>query len=130
METGQLGLVSFTGNDTEPNDDAFVRLGLGALDDAQRGRMHVAIDNLAALPGALTSVGDGIAAALAQLSTPGAAAAEHHLVLLLDGGENEEAFWADVANEVVDSGVTIHTVAQGGLAALAAGLTPPAAVPC
>jgi Mg-chelatase subunit ChlD len=116
METGQLGLVSFAGNDTEPNDDAFVRLGLGALDATQRGRMHVAIDNLVALPGALTSVGDGIAAALEQLDAAGTSATEHHLVLLLDGGENEEAFWADVAKEVADSGVVIHTIAQGGRA--------------
>jgi len=115
METGQLGLVSFAGNDAEPNDDAFVRLGLGALDAAQRGRMHVAVDNLVALPGALTAVGDGIAAALAQLDTQGAAATEHHLILQLDGGENEAAFWADVADAVADSGVTIHTIAQGGL---------------
>jgi hypothetical protein len=69
--------------------------------------MHVAIDNLIAAPGALTSVGDGIASALGELSSSGATATERHLVLLLDGGENEDAFWADVADDVADSGVTI-----------------------
>ena len=37
-------------------------------------------------------------------------------MLLLDGGENEDSFWADVAKEVADSGVAIHTIAQCGRA--------------
>ncbi len=114
METGQLGLVSFAGDDTEPNQDAMVRATLKALNDTQRGEMHSAINNLVADRGALTSVGDGLAVALGELAAQGTAATEHHLVMLLDGGENEDDYWSDLIESVVDSGVAIHSIALGG----------------
>lgn len=115
-DAGQLGLISFAGDDMEPSDDAMVRSALGAIDDVQRNRMHVAIDALATGPGMFTSVGDGLRTALNELAMNGASSQARHLVMLLDGGENEAEFWSDVQQDIFNAGVTVHAIAFGGRA--------------
>ncbi|MFT5127888.1 MAG: hypothetical protein ACI8W8_001496 [Rhodothermales bacterium] len=105
-----LGLVSFHGDETEPNDDAEVVHALEFMDsDLERDLVREAIDGLV-LDG-FTSIGDGLRAALTQFV--GASDAENWIILLSDGRENEALFYADVKDSLMAEGIRVMSVALG-----------------
>ncbi len=112
----QLGLVSFRGDGTEPNDDASVLLPLAAADDTQRNRMRVALDNLATAGGFGSAIGDGVQAGYNMFAADGVPVRSQHLVLVVDGPEDDGAFWTDLRDTVINAGIVVHTVALGPLA--------------
>lgn len=112
-EAGQIGLIRYSGDNAEPNDDTQILTPLGPANDKQRNRVKAAIENLSTGPLQFTSIGDGLLASIDQLALSGDPDQEHHVVLLSDGSENEAAFWAPIRQDVIDSGARVHTIALG-----------------
>ena len=105
----QLGVVSFNGDEVEPNDDAELVYPLTPMDsDWERGLVRLAIDGLV-LDG-FTSIGDGLRAALSEFSGAGTDA-ENWIILLSDGRENEALNNADVKESLLAEGIRVMCVA-------------------
>ena len=61
----------------------------------------------------LTSIGDGMITAADEHDANGIAENLCSFILLSDGYENEDKFWADVEADVSDNGCAIHSIALG-----------------
>jgi hypothetical protein len=103
-DSDQGGYVSFDSN-------AVVNRSLDPMTLGQRGGMEGAIG--AALPGANTSIGDGLFSAAADHDANRDPEHACSFVLLSDGYENEAQYWSAVRNQVTDNGCAIHSVALG-----------------
>ena len=106
----ELGVVWFSGDGVEPNDDAHVVHTLQGV-SGQRTTAKNAISALG--PHNLTSIGDGLARGQAELIAHGSALGQDFVVLLSDGMENEAAFWATVRPSIVSAGTTVFAIALG-----------------
>jgi hypothetical protein len=111
---GGLGVVSYAGDDTEPNVDAVVEVPLAANDAGLRAVASAELATLASGPGRFTSIGDALDLAAQQAVALGAFGDVHEVVLVSDGAENEGDFWSDVEADVLAAGLVVHTVALGG----------------
>ncbi len=106
----KLGVVWFSGNGSEPNDDAFV---VHTLQDVagQRTNAKTAISGLS--PQNLTSIGDGLKKGQAELDAWGDPLGQDYIVLLSDGLENESDFWSTVKPSITAAGTTVFSIALG-----------------
>jgi Mg-chelatase subunit ChlD len=109
-EDDQLGVVWFSGDFVEPNDDATV---VHQLQDVtgQRVNARNAINGIT--PQNMTSIGDGLNKGQAQLNAFGSVAGQDFIVLLSDGMENEAAFWSTVRPGILAAGTTVFSIALG-----------------
>jgi hypothetical protein len=107
----RVGLVTFAGNDSEPDGDATLRNVLADATDAQRD----AIKNELALltPGGWTSIGDGLDVAGDEFPIHGSALGEDWIVLLSDGQENEALLWTQVEAAINSAGIRVNSIALG-----------------
>ena len=87
----QMGVVTFTGNDSECDNDARLDHGLGSV-ATDRGSMLTAVDNV--VEDGWTSIGDGLKMARDELLAAAGRADEESIVLYSDGKENEGDFWS------------------------------------
>ncbi|MEL7448605.1 MAG: choice-of-anchor X domain-containing protein [Pseudomonadota bacterium] len=110
-EVDKMGLVTFAGNDSEPDDDATLQVHLDELNGVHRGDIQNRLGNLVA--DGFTSIGDGIDKALIQFSANGSVLGEDWIVLLSDGVENENLRWEHVRDAVKQAGIHINTIALG-----------------
>lgn len=76
-------------------------------------RQDLLNDIAAEVPGASTSIGDGMAAAAAEHDARGVDLNLCSIVLLSDGMENEPQYWDDVDTDVINNGCQLHTIALG-----------------
>jgi hypothetical protein len=106
-----LGLVSFNGDFSEPNEDATLDAALSTVNSTVRNTIKNAVDALVA--SGLTSIGDGIWTAYQELQASGDPAHPCIMVLLSDGIENEARFWSDIKPSVVGSNCVVNTIALG-----------------
>ncbi len=97
-----LGVVSFTGDLSECNDDSELRIDLLTVDDTHRTNAKNAIDTITA--GGWTGLGDGLARAQDRLKTQGNPDGMDHIVLLSDGMENEALCWDSSSPSCSNSG--------------------------
>ncbi len=93
-ESEHVGLVSFSGNGSECNDDAVDRaFGLDPATEFKKLACNLALYGMA--PSNRTSIGDGLMLAQDLLETaPPTNDCINNIVLLSDGKENEELYWA------------------------------------
>lgn len=87
----KLGVISFTGDLNECNDDAELRHDLQEVNDVSRIDAKDEINNISA--GGWTGIGDGMVRAQDRLDAQGIPSAVDHIVLLSDGMENEARCW-------------------------------------
>ena len=107
----KLGLVSFTGNNIEPDEDATLNFSLSTVTSAVRSGIKTAIDGLTL--GNLTSIGDGIWTAYQELLASGDPTHPCIMVLLSDGIENEARLWSNIKATVTGSDCVVNTIALG-----------------
>jgi hypothetical protein len=107
----KLGLVSFTGNGTEPNEDATLNHGLATVNSAVRDAIKTQINGLTL--GNLTSIGDGLWTAYQELQANGDPEHPCIIVLLSDGIENEARLWSTIKPTIVGSDCVVNTIALG-----------------
>ncbi len=107
----KLGLVSFTGDGSEPNEDANLDYSLSTVNSTVRTDVKNAITGLAL--GNLTSIGDGIWTAYQELQAAGDPAHPCIMVLLSDGIENEARLWSNIKPTIVGSDCVVNTIALG-----------------
>lgn len=108
----KLGIVSFNGNNFEPDNDAQVEHVIGQVNDLSRDAAQLAIDAIVA--SGTTSIGDGLELASQVLVAGGAVLAEDWIVLLSDGYENEGAFYEDIVDNLLANGIRVEAIALGG----------------
>jgi len=109
-----IGVVRFHGDGVEPNIDATVEFLLSTVNDANRETAKNKIgDIIIPSPSVTTGLGDGVDVSQDQIDTRGKPEDRHIIVLLSDGMENEEQYWADVKPEILSKGTVIHTIALG-----------------
>lgn len=109
----KLGVVSFSGDNSEPNDDSSLDAMLSTMTDPNRDLARAKV--LGLIADGMTSIGDGIAKSASEYPIRGTALGEDHIVLLSDGMENEGQFWHDVRASVVAAGIKVDTIALGPL---------------
>jgi hypothetical protein len=111
-DNDQGALVWFSGDGSEPNRDADTEFELDAMTVSNQIALIGEISGLSHKN--LTSIGDGLQEALDE-SESERADPDHYcgLVLLSDGMENEEDYWADVQPRAEASPCLIHVVALG-----------------
>lgn len=109
----KLGVVSFSGDNSEPNDDATLDAMLLQMTPGNRSTARAKVLGLAA--GGMTSIGDGLAKSAAEYPIRGTAIGEDWIVLLSDGMENEGKLWNDVRAAVIAAGIRVDTIALGPL---------------
>jgi Mg-chelatase subunit ChlD len=109
----KLGVVSFSGNNSEPDEDATLDALLSTMTGANRDLARAKVLGLSA--GGMTSIGDGVFTSAAEFPVRGTAIGEDHIVLLSDGMENEGRFWTNVRASVIAAGTKVDTIALGPL---------------
>ncbi len=109
----KLGVVSFSGNNNEPDDDATLDAMLSTMTPGNRATARAKV--LGLIADGMTSIGDGVFKSAAEFPIRGTVLGEDHVVLLSDGMENEGRFWANVRAGVIASGVKVDTIALGPL---------------
>jgi len=109
----KLGVVSFSGDNLEPNDDATLDALLKTMTASNRDFARAKVIGLTA--GGMTSIGDGVDRSSAEFPIRGTAAGEDWIVLLSDGMENEGRFWSSVRSSVIAAGTKVDTIALGPL---------------
>jgi len=109
----KLGVISFGGDNVEPNDDSTLELILDDATDTHRDDARIAIQNLSTVPSVLTSIGDGLNRGAAEFPIRGSALGEDWLVLLSDGMENEARFWTDIRAAIISNGIRVNAIALG-----------------
>ncbi len=112
----KIGLVDFAGDDLEPNSDARVLAPLLAADEDHIDRLNISLDSLSGSTGGFSAIGDGISAAQALFASSGDSDQSKHVILIVDGPENDGAFWDDIRNDILASGINVHAIALGPLA--------------
>ena len=112
----RIGVVSFGGDNAEPNDDSTLESILLPADTANhRSDSKVKIGGITTSPAVLTSIGDGLERARQEFIFRGSSRGEDWIVLLSDGMENEGRFYANVAAALQSDGIKVHTIALGPL---------------
>lgn len=111
----QIGVVTFGGDNVEPNDDAFLARILQPATDGQRNLCKNAIGGIATAPNVLTSIGDGLDKGADEFPIRGSVLGEDWLVLLSDGMENEPLFWDNVRLAIQTAGIKVNAIALGPL---------------
>lgn len=111
----KLGVVSFGGDNVEPNDDATLNRQLQDVTDPNRSASRTAIDGISTNPSVLTSIGDGMTKGANEFVVRGSALGEDWIVLMSDGMENEAAFWRDVKPAIQAAGIKVNAIALGPL---------------
>ncbi|MBN2475191.1 MAG: VWA domain-containing protein [Pirellulales bacterium] len=92
--------------------DADLRVPLDVVGSgSQRQDIEDAI--AAEVPADWTSIGDGLRTALNDYAVHGNPANQPSFVLLSDGHENEPEYWADVRDDIEETGIVIHTISFG-----------------
>ncbi|WP_028645533.1 choice-of-anchor X domain-containing protein [Nocardioides sp. URHA0020] len=109
----KLGVVSFSGNNVEPDDDATLDALLSTMTSGNRDNARIKVLGLTA--NGMTSIGDGVFKSAAEFPIRGTTIGEDHIVLLSDGMENEGKYWTDVRAAVIAAGVKVDTIALGPL---------------
>ena len=109
----KLGVVSFSGDNTETNDDATLDAMLSTMNTANRDTARAKVLGLVA--NGWTSIGDGMFKGAGEFPIRGTAVGEDWIVLLSDGMENEGKFWSNVKGGVVAAGIRVDTIALGPL---------------
>lgn len=109
----KLGVVSFSGDNSEPNDDATLDALLLQMNAGNRATARAKVLGLTA--GGMTSIGDGLAKSAAEYPIRGTAIGEDWIVLLSDGMENEGKFYNDVRSQLTAAGIRVDTIALGPL---------------
>jgi hypothetical protein len=107
----KVGVVSFNGNNSEPNDDATLDAQLKDVTDPNRAAAKNAINALAA--SGWTSIGDGLLKGSNEFPVRGSALGEDWLVLMSDGMENEANYWNNVRAAIQGAGIRINAIALG-----------------
>ncbi len=97
-----LGVVSFTGDQSECNDDSELRFDLLTVNDTNRTNAKNAIDSISVA--GWTGLGDGLFRAQDRLKNLGDPAGMDHIVLLSDGMENEARCWDSSSPSCSNSG--------------------------
>ncbi|MDY7077565.1 MAG: choice-of-anchor X domain-containing protein [Chloroflexota bacterium] len=108
-----LGLVSFGGNNTEPDEDAVLDHDLANVNSTVRTAIKGAIDVLTTTPIVMTSIGDGLWMGHQRLDTLGDPDHPCAMILLSDGQENEARYWTDIETDVIASPCIVDTIALG-----------------
>ena len=110
----QIGVVSFGGDNNEPNNDATVNAQLKAVTDAYRSTAKGAISGIS-IPSSsvLTSIGDGLSEAINEFIVRGTVVGKDVITLLSDGMENEADFVSTVTPQLINRGIEVHTIALG-----------------
>ncbi len=106
-----LGLVSFNGDNVEPNEDATLDYPLSVVNSTVRAGIKVSITQLVA--GGMTSIGDGLWTGVQELAANGDPEHPCAMVLLSDGQENEARFWSTIETDVIASPCVVDTIALG-----------------
>ena len=109
----KLGVVSFSGNNSEPDDDATLDSLLSTMTPVNRDAARAKVLGLSA--NGLTSIGDGVFKSAAEFPIRGTAVGEDHIVLLSDGMQNVGRLWNDVRAGVIAAGIKVDTIALGPL---------------
>ncbi len=109
----RLGVVSFGGNNSEPDDDAVLHVMMQDVDDTLRNTAKATIQGINTTPPVKTSIGDGLEKARQEFILRGRAIGEDWIVLLSDGMENERLFWEDVRANIQDAGIKVQAIALG-----------------
>jgi von Willebrand factor type A domain/Carboxypeptidase regulatory-like domain len=111
----QLGVVTFGGDNVEPNDDATLARILQPVTDAQRNMCRAAIGGIFTTPNVLTSIGDGLDKGGDEFPIRGSALGEDWLVLLSDGMQNEAQYWSTIRPAIQAAGIKVNAIALGPL---------------
>lgn len=101
----QGGYVAF-------DDNAYLREPLDGMDMGSH-RQNLEASIAGETPGGSTSIGDGLFRAAQEHDASGIDENVCTFVLLSDGYENAEAYWADVEDDVVDNGCALDAIAFG-----------------
>ena len=109
----RLGVVSFGGNNSEPDDDAILHVMMQDVDDTLRNTAKTTIQGLNTTPPVKTSIGDGLEKARQEFILRGRPIGEDWIVLLSDGMENEARFWNDVRTDIQNAGIKVQAIALG-----------------
>jgi hypothetical protein len=109
----KIGVVSFGGNNSEPNDDATLDAQLQTASDAHRNTARTQISAISTTPSVMTSIGDGLQKGANEFPIRGSAEGEDWMVLLSDGMQNEGAYWADIRANIQAAGIRVNTIALG-----------------
>lgn len=109
------GVVSFSGNNSETDDDAVLEYKLQEVTPETREEAKKAINGIETFN--MTSIGDGMYKAYFELVNAGRPVppVERWIVLLSDGMENEARFWADVSNYIHNNHIKVIAIALGPL---------------
>lgn len=111
----QIGVVTFGGDNVEPNDDATLARILQPATDAQRNLCKAAIGGIATAPNVLTSIGDGLDKGGDEFPIRGSVLGEDWLVLMSDGMQNEAQFWSTIRPAIQAAGIKVNAIALGPL---------------
>jgi hypothetical protein len=111
----RLGVVTFGGDNVEPNDDAILARILQPVTDAQRNMCRSAIGGIFTTPNVLTSIGDGLDKGADEFPIRGSALGEDWLVLLSDGMQNESQYWSNIRPAIQAAGIKVNAIALGPL---------------
>jgi len=111
----QLGVVTFGGDNVEPNDDAILARILQPATDAQRNMCRAAITGITTTPNVLTSIGDGLDKGSDEFPIRGSLLGEDWLVLLSDGMQNESQYWSAIRPAIQAAGIKVNAIALGPL---------------
>ncbi len=109
------GVVSFSGDNMEPNDDSKLDFALNPVTPDNRIDAKKAIDSIVTQN--MTSIGDGLNRAYTETVLSGhgrpSPPAERWIVLLSDGMENEALFWSAVRDTIKNNQIKINAIALG-----------------
>ena len=115
-DSDYMAVVSFGGDNTEPNEDATTRLTLREV-GPNRNAIRNSISSISiAGPSVMTSIGDGLSNAQDQLDASPVPDAIPFIVLLSDGMENEARYWKKspgVENRIKTAGTHVIAIALG-----------------
>ncbi|MFB3787507.1 MAG: C25 family cysteine peptidase [bacterium] len=115
-DNDQMAVVSFGGDNTEPNEDATTRLTLREV-GPNRNAIRTAVSSISiAGPSVLTSIGDGLNNAQNELDASPIPDAIPFIVLLSDGMENEARYWESspsVKSRIKNAGTHVISIALG-----------------
>jgi len=111
----QIGVVTFGGDNVEPNDDATLARILQPATDGQRNLCKAAIGGISTTPNVLTSIGDGLDKGGDEFPIRGSLLGEDWLVLLSDGMQNEAQFWNTIRPAIQAAGIKVNAIALGPL---------------
>jgi len=111
----QIGVVTFGGDNVEPNDDATLARILQPATDGQRNLCKAAIGGISTAPNVLTSIGDGLDKGGDEFPIRGSVLGEDWLVLMSDGMQNEAQFWNTIRPAIQAAGIKVNAIALGPL---------------